>query len=308
MRRALPFAAVVALLLSPAADAQVLFGFGDNNAVVAVDPATGVQTPVGSFGAIAATSTSTADPGGRRLFFIGNTGDGPLLVTFSATAGSVSQMPLAVSTPILEFDPLSGLLFGHDGLSSIVSIDPDGGAVTPVVHLAVDAVEDGVSTFDAARRRLIFEASVSGSPTLVVVPLAGGAVIEIPVTEYASSIEVDPVSGDVILFGAPFLKRLTLPGGSITTIASVAVDGSSQGISTFDASRRRAYFGGVVGSHPVLLVYDFAAGAHSVVTMNGVFAWIESLPSAASVPAQSTVSLLLCFVTIAAIALRRLSA
>jgi len=301
--RLLLLLAVAVGFLPCSSQAQQLYGFGGVNEIVSIDPATGATTPIVATGG-GAQSISATDMGGRRIFFMGNIDGVVTLATFSAGSQTLTQVPFPQGTQFLEFDPVTKLLYGF-GTTSMISIDPVTGAVTPLAAVALDGIVAGASTFDPAGRRVIFAGRLAEVPTLFSYSIASNTVSHVSFPG-ASSIEYDAADGSLLAFFGSSLSRIDLATGAATPIATAAVDGSSQGISTFDPIQRRAYFVGRAGIQPRLVTYDRAANTVSSVALDVVF--LEALPSPAQVPAASRMALTLLLGALALIATRRLSA
>jgi hypothetical protein len=296
---------VAAGLLAFSLSAQQLYGFGEGNKIVSIDPTTGASTAIVATGSGGAQASSAADLGGRRIFFLGNM-DGVLtLMTFSAGSGSVTQVPLPSGTPFLEYDPVTRLLYGF-GTTTLISIDPSTGAVTQLAAVALDGIFGGVSTFDPVGRRVIFAGLLGGTPTLFTYSIGSNAVSHVSFPE-ASSIEYDAANGSVLALYGSSLSRIDPATGASTPIATVAVAGSTQGVSSFDPIHRKGYFVGDSGGQARLVTYDPVGNTVTTVNLAGAV-FIESLPSAAQVPVASYSTLVLLIAALTLIALRRLSA
>src|SRR5262249_30404479 len=127
--------------------AGALFGLahsGDGLALVAIDPATGTQTLVGTLpsGVRVNSRASTIDPQHHRYICHRHTfraGRPSRLYAVDTRTGAVLTSPLLTPTvESLEFDPIAGALVGlaHNGNGlALVAIDPTTGTQTLVATL-----------------------------------------------------------------------------------------------------------------------------------------------------------------------------
>ena len=136
--------------------------------VFAVDPATGVKSPMFATGATTFLGgISTFDPIGKRLFFMSD----PDLYVVNVSNGAVSHVSLGGSFPLLQFDLQLRRLYGvgfSAGQVEVFSIDPSTGAMTPLVATGATTLAGGIVTFDPLTERLFF----MSDPDLYVVNLA----------------------------------------------------------------------------------------------------------------------------------------
>jgi hypothetical protein len=150
--------------------------------IVAIDPDTGsVQTLMfAAFAGGLRFEVSAYDAVHRRLFFLGDLGGVPQLITADLATDSAIARPIPTSGTYLffEYDRLADRIIAATTAAGrpVVSIDPSSGAVLPLVNTGFSgAVRFEVSTLDVLGRRLYFLGDIGGVPQLVTVALGTGS-------------------------------------------------------------------------------------------------------------------------------------
>lgn len=180
---------------------------------VTINPATGAVTPIGLPTGSYYQGISTSDPAGRRIFALGpgNVSGQSRLTILSAATATATEVTFLGSSPFIEYDPGTGLIYARQG-SAIVTIDPATGAVTPTgLTLPGGGVYQGISTADLEGRRIFLLGIASGQDSvLTTIALATGTLTQVQVTGSSAFIEFLPASvpvpatGTIALFALAF--------------------------------------------------------------------------------------------------------
>jgi hypothetical protein len=177
--------------------------------LVSIDPVSGNVKTVGSvpnsgslevFGGVAAL-----DSANRRYFFPGSI-PSSANKTYEMnidTGAEVAELPLPVNLSAMEFDPLSGYLFGHtylgsfpNGAETLVSIDPASGNVKTVGSVPNSGsleVFEGVAALDSINRRYFFPGLILSSENKTLYEMnidTGAEVAEFPLSVNLMAIEL----------------------------------------------------------------------------------------------------------------------
>jgi hypothetical protein len=247
--------------LNAAADA-VLMPRGTQ--LVAMDPQSGWTRVVATLPVSGiAGGTSSFDPATDRFFFLGSNGAQAFLVSVLAATGATSTVPLSVMG-FTEYDPTTQSVLAADD-STIFSVNPTSGAITPIATLPSAGFAGGTVTYDPVGRRLFYITSTGTVASLVTVALNTGTVTRVAAPLDAIFAEYDPQSGSVLVPQGLTLVAIDPVTGATRTIGPLPTTGIAGGTSSYDPAGRRLFYGGFVGSQFSLVTIAIASGTnHSV--------------------------------------------
>lgn len=285
-RRYLPLVATIVAFLCRPALAQV---YGSQATIVSIDPATGTIARTGITGVSAYQGESTADTTTRRIFVLGPAASGKsTLTTISLATNSVSQVLISGSSPFIEYDVASNLIYGLQG-NTIVVIDPNTGSVTPTAMvLPAASVYFGESTFDPGLRR-IFLLGTDGTPgqsILSTISLTTSTVGQVIVSGTSFFIEYAGSTG--LLYGLQGDQVVTInpsTGAVTTTGMTLPLSGVYQGESTIDPLQRRIFLlGSGNAGQSTLTMISVVSSIAAQTPVAGTSFFIEFLIPAESIP------------------------
>lgn len=136
-------------------------GFGFPISVRAIDPVTGVSTPIASVSTTGiAVGISAIDVTGRRLFLETGAGFPKELQTINLSTGVVTTAPLTAGAQFFEYDATSNRIISVIGSipPQIIAIDPATGSYNVLFNApsSVGSPHTAASSFDPLTRRLYF--------------------------------------------------------------------------------------------------------------------------------------------------------
>lgn len=182
---------------SPAGTLYGVMIENDTTTLVAIDPASGAATTIGSFGWLGvAQGVAALDVHNHRYFFQGTSvadpAAGPGLYAVDTQTGAVLSSPaFPFNMTSLGYDSVAGTLYGimtENGATTLVAIDPTSGGVTTVGSFGWLGVAQGVAALDAQNHRYFFQGSPVADPSapvsLYTVDTQTGAVLWSPALPY----------------------------------------------------------------------------------------------------------------------------
>jgi hypothetical protein len=231
--------------------------------VGSIDTGTGVIKQIAAVPGVSSANSgvSAFDPYKPAYYFCGL--DAALtnrLYSVNIRDGTTTMSgPLATAPAAMQFDPMTRALYGtvYDFPNQTVivgRIDPATGAVTKVATVATQSPgsANGISAFDALRRRYYLYAGTPSGTYLFAVNVDNGTVTaSSEIVEIPWAMQFDPLSRTLYgtTLAGPYpnvavgVGKIDAGTGIITPVASVATGaaGSPQGISAFDPLTRNYY-------------------------------------------------------------------